>query len=189
MAIRIPRLRGLSVVGRFGYMEVLRHDLETEGRGAHEAFTIRTVSWASVAAVTEEGRFVLVRQHRYGVNAITVEVAGGIIDPGEAPGEAAARELLEETGYAGASIEPLGVVHPNPAMQDNQCHFFLVRGAKVVGVKDAGDPYESVEPLLMDRDDVAQAIVDGRITHALSVLALTRALARTRGYKETGDAT
>lgn len=178
MAIRIPHLRTLSVVGRFGHMEVLHHDLETEGRGAHEAFTIRTVNWASVAATTDDGRFVLVRQHRYGVNAVTLEVAGGIIDPGETPSEAAARELIEETGYAGATVEPLGVVHPNPAMQDNECHMFLVRGAKEVSAQDC-DPYESVESVLMDREDVIQALEDGRITHALSVLALTRALART----------
>jgi ADP-ribose pyrophosphatase len=177
MAIRIPRRRALSVVGRFGHMEVLRHDLETEGRGAHEAFTIRTVNWASVAAVTEDGRHVMVRQHRYGVDAVTIEVAGGIIDPGEAPERAAARELLEETGYAGESIEPLGVVHPNPAMQDNRCYLFLVRGAREVGAQNC-DPYESVEPLLMTRADLSQALVDGRITHALSVLALERALLR-----------
>ena len=159
-------------------MEVLHHDLETEGRGEHEAFTIRTVNWASVSAITEDGRFVLVRQHRYGVNAVTIEVAGGIIDPGEAPEHAAARELREETGYEGAAIEALGVVHPNPAMQDNECHLFLVRGAREIGAQDC-DPYESVEPLLMEREDVQRALMDGRITHALSVLGLTRALART----------
>lgn len=177
MAIRIPLLRGLSVVGRFGYMEVLRHDLETEGRGAHEAFTIRTVNWASVAAVTEDGRFLLVRQHRYGVSAITVEVAGGIIDPGESPDRAALRELREETGYEAPSVEPLGVVHPNPAMQDNLCYLFLARGARRVG-EQACDPDESVEPVLMTRDEVATALADGQITHALSALALERALQR-----------
>lgn len=178
MAIQIPRRRAIEVVGRFGYLEIVRHELETEGRGAHEAFTIQTVNWAAVAAVTVDGQFVLVRQHRYGVNAVTTEVAGGIIDPGETPEGAAARELREETGYAGETIEPLGVVHPNPAMQDNHCFLFLVRGAREVG-EQACDPEESVEPLLMARADVGEALFDGRITHALSVLALTRALART----------
>lgn len=177
MAIRIPRRRGVEVVGRFGHLEIVRHDLETEGRGDHEAFTIRTVNWAAVAAVTEDARFVMVRQHRYGVDAITLEVAGGIIDPGETPERAAARELREETGYAGEAIEPLGMVHPNPAMQDNHCYLFLIRGAREVGAQDC-DPYESVEPLLMTRDDLSRALVDGRITHALSVLALERALSR-----------
>lgn len=177
MTIRMPRRRALEVVGRFGHMEIVRHDLETEGRGAHEAFTIRTVNWAAVAAVTEDARFVLVRQHRYGVDAITLEVAGGIIDPGEAPERAAARELREETGYAGEAIEPLGVVHPNPAMQDNRCYLFLIRGAREVGAQDC-DPFESVEPVVMTRDDLARALADGEITHALSVLALERALAR-----------
>jgi 8-oxo-dGTP pyrophosphatase MutT (NUDIX family) len=179
MAIRIPRRRGSEVVGRFGYLEVVRHDLVTEGRGAHEAYTLRTVNWAAVAAVTEDGRFVLVRQHRYGVFAVTIEVAGGIIDPGESPEIAAVRELREETGYTGAGIESLGVVHPNPAMQDNHCYLFLVREAREVGEAASDDPYESVEPLVMSRDDLVRALWDGQITHALSVLTLERALTRT----------
>ena len=176
MAILIPHRRAIEVVGRFGPLEVLRHDLWTEGRGAHEAFTLQLMNWAIAAAVTDDGQFVLVRQHRYGVNAVTVEVAGGLIDPGESPAQAATRELREETGYAGQAIEPLGVVHPNPALQDNHCFLFLIRGAQQVE-EHAHDPHESVEPLLMARQDVAEALFDGRITHVLSVLALTRALA------------
>jgi len=178
MAIFIPRRRASEIVGRFGFLEVLRHDMETEARGTYEAYTLRLMDWASVTAITPEGHFVLVRQHRYGVDAVTIEVAGGLIDPGEGPAEAAARELLEETGYAGAALEPLGVVHPNPALQDNTYHMFLTRNAQeVASIK--SDPHESVEAVLMPRDEVRRALEDGRISHALSALALERALART----------
>ncbi len=169
------------MVGRFGYMTVVRHDLEIEGGGPSDIFTMQfNVDCVSVAAITEDGRYVLVRQHRYGVDALTIEVAGGVIDAGEAPAEAAARELREETGHLAASIEPLGVVHINPAFQDNRCYLFLARGARPAGEL-ACDPLESIEPLLMTRGDLVAAITGGQITHALSVLALERALARRLG--------
>ena len=153
--------------------------METEARGAYEAYTLRLVNWASVVAITDEGQVVLVRQHRYGIDAVTIEVAGGLIDPGEEPAVAAARELLEETGYAAGPLEPLGVVHPNPALQGNTYHMFLTRQARKTA-EIAGDPHESVEAVVMSRGDVLLALEDGRISHALSVLALERAFARVR---------
>lgn len=177
MAILIPKKIRVSEVGRFGWLRVDHVALESEGR-AHEAHVIRTVDWVAAVAITDEDRFVLVRQHRYGIDAVTLEPAGGIIDPGEAPAEAAVRELREETGYAGEAVESLGVVHPNPAMQDNRCWFFLVRGARLVGDL-ACDENESVEPVTMSRAEVVAALESGAISHALAVIALMRALTQT----------
>ena len=176
MAILIPKKTSVDEVGVFGWLRVDRVGLESEGR-AHEAHVIRTVDWVAAVAVTDDDRFVLVRQHRYGIDAVTLEPAGGIIDPGESPEIAAVRELREETGYAGDSVEPLGVVHPNPAMQDNRCWFFLITGARRVGDLDC-DENESVEPVVMSRGEVEAALESGEISHALAVIPLMRALAR-----------
>ncbi len=176
MAILVPKKTSVSEVGSFGWLRVDRVGLESEGR-AHEAHVIRTVDWVAAVAITDDDRFVLVRQHRYGIDAVTLEPAGGIIDPGEDPAEAAVRELREETGYAGSAVESLGVVHPNPAMQDNRCWFFLVRGARVVGDL-ACDENESVEPVILTRGEVEAALESGEISHALAVIPLMRALAR-----------
>lgn len=55
----------------------------------------------AVVAVTEDGRIVLARQFRPGPMKVMAELPGGFVDAGESPAAAAARELLEETGYAG----------------------------------------------------------------------------------------
>lgn len=139
---------------------------------------LRMPDWVMTVALDPAGRFVLVRQLRFGIAAETLEPAGGLVDPGEAPDAAGLRELREETGYAGQLAEPLGWVHPNPVLQDNRCHFYLVRGARPTGGP-TGDEEEVVAPVVLARDELAAALAAGRISHALAVVALTRALAAT----------
>lgn len=62
----------------------------------------RTVA---IVAVTEEDRVVLVRQFRPGPAKVLLELPGGNVDRGESVEAAAARELLEETGFAAATLE------------------------------------------------------------------------------------
>jgi ADP-ribose pyrophosphatase len=65
----------------------------------------RTVA---VVALTADDRVVLARQYRPGPAGILDELPGGMVDPGEDIAEAAARELLEETGYAADSVQVVG---------------------------------------------------------------------------------
>jgi ADP-ribose pyrophosphatase len=55
----------------------------------------------TILCLTTENQVVLVRQFRPGPGEILLDLPGGGIEPGEEPAAAAARELLEETGYAG----------------------------------------------------------------------------------------
>jgi 8-oxo-dGTP pyrophosphatase MutT (NUDIX family) len=135
---------------------------------------LRCPDWVNVVALTAGGAIVLIRQFRFGVWEMGLEVPGGVIDEGEAPLEAAARELEEETGYRAAKLTYLGANHPNPAIQNNLCHSFLAEGCVPLheGQPDAG---EDISVILYPKSAVPDLVRAGQITHALVLVALFQA--------------
>jgi len=134
-------------------------------------FVINAPDWVNVVALTTDHQLVLVRQFRYGTDDFSLEVPGGVIDAGEDPVAAGARELQEETGYVGSAARLLGIVHPNPAMQSNRCHLVLVEQARRAADL-AWDPDEELEIVTRPVDEVYALAAAGGITHALVLNAL-----------------
>lgn len=134
-------------------------------------FVIKPPDWVNVVALTPAGDLVLVRQFRYGINEFSLEIPGGVIDPGEDPVTAGLRELREESGFVGARARLLGAVHPNPAMQSNRCHLVLVEEARREADLD-WDPDEEFEILTKPVEEVFALATTGGITHAMVLNAL-----------------
>ncbi len=86
----------------------------------------------SVIALTPDRQVVLVRQFRAGSGRDSLETPGGLLDPGEDPLAAGARELLEETGYAGDPPELLGTVWSNPSIMTSRTTTIVVANARRV---------------------------------------------------------
>lgn len=132
---------------------------------------IDSPDWVNVVALTARAELVLIEQFRHGIDEITLEVAGGMVDPGETALEAAQRELREETGYVAESWTSVGWVHPNPAIQGNTMTTFLAEQA-TRRERPEFDRNERCRVVLADWRDVLRLVDDQRVTHALVVNAL-----------------
>ncbi|MCZ6598717.1 MAG: NUDIX hydrolase [Planctomycetota bacterium] len=136
---------------------------------------LETPDWVNVVALTPERRLVVVRQYRFGTEAVTTEIPGGVIDPGEDSGEAARRELREETGYTAPRWTYLGAVEPNPAFQNNLCHHWLAEEAERTHPLEL-DPGEDIVVDTLPLEEARAAVARGEVRHSLVVSALARVL-------------
>jgi 8-oxo-dGTP pyrophosphatase MutT (NUDIX family) len=93
-----------------------------------------------------------------------------MVDPGETPEEAAARELAEETGYTAKRWRRLGAAAPNPAIFNNTLHSFLAEDAEPT-VAQRLDGGEVIELEMQPLPEVHAMLRDGRIDHALVIAA------------------
>jgi ADP-ribose pyrophosphatase len=135
----------------------------------HPFYVIESDDWVNIIPVTPDGRIVCVEQYRHGVEAVSLEIPGGIIDPEDAsPAEAARREMVEETGYDTDTIVALGSVSPNPAIQNNRCYSYLALDVHLRHAQEL-DATEHVAVRLVDPADVPGLIARGEISHALVV--------------------
>jgi 8-oxo-dGTP pyrophosphatase MutT (NUDIX family) len=147
-----------------------------EDGAALEFWRLGCADWVNILPITAAGDVVMVRQFRYGTEAETLELPGGMIDPQDpSPAEAARRELEEETGYRAERVEPTGVIAPNPAMQSNRTHSFLARDVVQVGPPKL-DGGEDIEVVTVPLVEIPERVARGEITHSLVVVAFAFAL-------------
>jgi 8-oxo-dGTP pyrophosphatase MutT (NUDIX family) len=153
-----------------------RRSLSPRTLSIHDVFVLRAPDWVNIIPLTPDGHVVMIRQYRHGVEDITLEVPGGMLDPTDTdPAVAARREMVEETGYDSEKIESLGATHPNPAIQANLCHTFIARNVVCRGAP-THTGFEHTEPVLVPRAEIPALIRSGVISHALVIVAFHRLL-------------
>ena len=114
--------------------------------------------WVNIAAFTDDGRIVLVREYRHGAGKVMLGLPSGRMDETDLSAETAARrELLEETGYAGESCTELGTMFANPATHNNRTSTFLIGNATRIEEQSL-DPNEEIEVIVEDFDAFLQRL-------------------------------
>lgn len=123
---------------------------------------------AVVAAVLTNNEVIMIRQHRYPVDRVLLELPAGKLSPGEDPLHCAKRELEEETGYRAESWQELTAIYTTPGFCSERLHIFLaqnVRQSTMGRSLEEGESSITVEFVPL-QDAIAmierQEIVDGK---------------------------
>jgi len=126
-----------------------------------------------VAAVDENKNILLVKQYRYPLKKVTVEVPAGKLEPSEDPMDAAIRELSEETGYDAGKLIKVGTFLSSPGFCSEKLHFYLATDL-IPGKQhlDDGELLRCIKiPLQQAVDMVLSDEIDDGKTKALILLA------------------
>ena len=154
------------------WFDILAKTVDTEDA---PYYSLRVPDYAAVLAITEDHRILAVRQYRPAVERYTLELPSGIVDAGESPGEAAGRELLEETGYAADCIDVMGPMLPDTGRLANRIWNCVAKGVRLV---ERRDPEPGIEVLTYTTAELARAIGGGEFDHSLHVALLLQAMLR-----------
>ena len=172
--VPVPRWQSLSAETVYDcrpFSVVRRRSRSPHAPDVHDFFVLEAPEWVNIIPLTEDEQVVMVHQYRHGVADVTLEVPGGMVDATDPkPRVAARREMLEETGYDSDSVEPLGVCHPNPAIQSNRCHTFVARNVTRRQAPLRGST-EYTEPVIVPLAKIPELIQSGVITHGLVIVA------------------
>jgi 8-oxo-dGTP pyrophosphatase MutT (NUDIX family) len=169
--------QGGEIVYDAGIFRVRKDQYRLRGRPAGHPFHILEArNWVNTVPVTPEDEVVLVRQYRHGIQEDCLEIPGGVMDSTDAePVDAAVRELFEETGYRGDEPRSLGSVSSNPAILTNRTFSYWIPNVRLDGEPEP-DEHEALVVETHRVDQILPLIEEGRIHHALSVVALLRYL-------------
>ena len=144
-----------------------------DGRINPEHYVLEYPDWVNVTAITAEGKFVFVRKYRHAFDGVFDELCAGVSEKGEQPVEAARRELLEETGYAGGEWTLTMTIGQNPSTCNNLTYCFLAQGVEKVGSQHL-DASEDIEVVLKSEREVYDMLVADEMKQALMAAPLWR---------------
>jgi ADP-ribose pyrophosphatase len=165
------RLRASRYVVESPYMRLRSDDVELPDGTIVSNYYIREArGFAAVLAVTEDDRVVLVRQYRYGSDAIHLELPAGMLHDDEDPRDCALRELAEETGYEVERCELAAEFVPEPVRSTARAYVYIATGARRARAPQP-DPTEHLEVELAPLESFRAMLADGRLDTGGSIAA------------------
>jgi ADP-ribose pyrophosphatase len=118
----------------------------------------------------DDKTILLIRNRRYTIQQILLELPAGTLEHGESPMNCAGRELQEETGYLATRIKPLLNFYSSPGIMTERMYAFAAFGLqKTSPVLQEG---EEIEVFSVDFSDALSMIRDGQIQDGKTIATL-----------------
>jgi ADP-ribose pyrophosphatase len=147
------------------------HHLEDEETGRRHAREVVVHPGAvAVLALLDDGRVLLIRNRRYAVGQVLLELPAGTLEKGENPMNCAGRELLEETGYLARRLTLIGTYFTSPGILSEKMYAYAAYDLQER--KAALEEGEEIELEPTPLDEALQMCGDGRIQDAKTIATL-----------------
>jgi ADP-ribose pyrophosphatase len=173
----VPRIVRRDVAFTSPWMDVETLEVElAPPRGVETFYTVKTHRYVVVLAVTRDGRIPLVRQYRPAVDAMSLELPSGHLDPGETAADAARRELLEETGCRAGEIVSLGEMFVDSGRLQTRQEGFFAPNVEIVASTSSGE--EQLEIVFVEVSALRELVAGGELRHASQLGAVASVLMR-----------
>ncbi len=151
-------------------LDVRRDEVELPDGTTTVREYIRHPGAAVMVPLLDSGKLVLLRQYRYALGQVMVELPAGKLDPGEDPKNTAQRELTEETGYTCRQLTRLGLIHPCIGYSDEAIEVYLA--SSLTPAMGESEDDEFVETFELSLEEALDWIDQGRITDVKTIIAL-----------------
>ena len=170
--------RSYRYKGRIVNLRVDEARLPDGGTAAREV--VEHPGGVCVAALTDDGELLFVRQFRYPFGREMLEVPAGKLERGEDPRDCAVRELSEETGFSADELIYLGPCCTSPGFSTEVLHIYLARGLHSGKMHLDPDEFLNVEKYKLS--ELEAKVMSGEIDDAKTIIAVLKA----RKYLEAG---
>lgn len=149
---------------------VRRVSIPRPGGGTASKDVIIHPAAVAVLPIRDDGRLVLIRNHRFTIDRALLEIPAGKVDDGELPEAAARRECCEETGYRPAGLTPLCRFYPSPGILSEEMYVYVGSGLTQRGQSLMDN--ERIEVEIMTWPEVFDLLDRGAIEDAKTIVAI-----------------
>lgn len=168
------------------WLSVERHHITTPDGVDRHHHAVRLNPVATVTAVDDHGRALLLQRHRWIIDTIGYESPGGILDSGEEPEACARRELLEETGFAVDRLTLVAELEPMPGLVQTPHYIYLGHGPQQVGAP--SDAEEAGQLVWVPLAKTAELLAAGQLLGTGTAVGMLAAASLTSGHELVASA-
>lgn len=136
-----------------------------------EYYILEYPDWVNVIAITKEGKFLLVRQYRHGIQETRYELCAGVCEKGEDPLLSAQRELYEETGYGKGEWTLWMTLSANASTMTNLTYCYLAVGVEPVSTQHLEET-EDLSIHLLEEEEVKALLQNDGVRQSLMAAPL-----------------